>query len=292
MQSSNKSTDIDFNDCSSDRQQIKAKLVVAADGINSTIRQLIYRNSDLARWAKPEYSGCAAIGCLQIDNISNEIMQELEAKYFQSDRVVTLLNDNFKADDRHINSPRFILIRRAENALGYLLHTPLSLDLLQNKSPKEVINLAANILAKANFPAIFSQIVNLSSPEKLIDRPYYIHPANIPHARSVWSDKRLVLVGDAAHGMPPLAAQGANQGLEDAAIISTAIANIINSNALDNLEIIGDRFSQYERVRRPFMEKIQEATMENHSWSQAKWDNYSDLVYSRNVEDFIGDFFS
>ncbi len=38
------------------------------------------------------------------------------------------------------------------------------------------------------------------------------------------------------------------------------------------------------------MEKIQEATMENHNWSQEQWDSYSNPVYSRNVEDFMSNF--
>ena len=289
MQSPNKS--LEDNTSKGERegerqQQIKAKLVVAADGINSTIRQLIYNNSDLAKWAKPQYSGLAAIGCLEINDVKDEIIQELEARHFQGDRVVTLLN---KPDESNVqsDSPRLILIRRAENALGYLLHTTLSLDSVQNKSNQEIINLASDTLTQASFPPVFSQIINLSNPQKLIYRPYYIHRANIPGSHPIWYSKRTVLVGDAAHGMPPFAAQGANQGLEDAAIIGTAIANIIKHNDLDDLEIISDRFGKYEQLRRPFMEKIQEATMENHNWSQAKWNDYGNLVYSRNIEDFI-----
>jgi 2-polyprenyl-6-methoxyphenol hydroxylase-like FAD-dependent oxidoreductase len=92
--------------------------------------------------------------------------------------------------------------------------------------------------------------------------------------------------------MPPFAAQGANQGLEDAAIIGTAIADIINNNALDNLEIISDHFNKYEQLRRPFMKTIQTATMENHNWSQAKFNDYSNMVYSRNIKDLIDNFIS
>ncbi len=288
-----KLTDIKSSASKSSLKQFKAKLVVAADGINSTIRQILYGNSELNQWAKPQYSGFVAIGCLQIDNVSQKIIQELEDKYFQDDKVVTLYNDSRPSHSDNLERPRLILIRRSDNALGYLLHAPLSLDLLQNKSPEEIIHLAANILTTASFPDVFSQLINLSNPEKVIRRPYYIHPANIPiTAQPIWSKGRLVLVGDAAHGMPPFAAQGANQGLEDAAIIGIAIANIINNNALDNQEIIDHYFSKYEQLRRPFMEKIQEATMQNHNWSQEKWENYSDAVYSRNVEDLISNFIS
>jgi 2-polyprenyl-6-methoxyphenol hydroxylase-like FAD-dependent oxidoreductase len=97
-------------------------------------------------------------------------------------------------------------------------------------------------------------------------------------------------VGDAAHGMPPFAAQGVNQGLADAAIIATAIANIIQHNDLDNLEIIHQQFSKYEQLRRPSIEKVQEATMHNHNWSQEQWEEYSDAIYRHDVTSLCHEF--
>ena len=267
----------------SEHQQFQAKLVIAADGINSTVRQLIYGNSDLSQWAKPQYSGFSLIGCMQIDSVSDEIMQQLENEYLQGDMVVTLRNDSGDRQSHLIESPRLILIKRARNSLGYLFHARLSLNSIQNESPAAIINLAADILTKADFPAIFPQIVKLSNPAQLIHRPYYIHPANIPHPRPIWSHQRVVLVGDAAHGMPPFAAQGANQGLEDAAVIATAIANIVNDNALDDLAVIHSSFSKYEQLRCPLVEKVQKATMHNHSWSQKQWDNYTEEIYSNSL---------
>lgn len=267
------------------QKNFRAKLVVAADGINSTIRQILYNNSDLNQWAKPQYSDFSAIGCLQVENVPDEIIQELESKYFQGDRIITLYRESIKPDSQYLEQPRIILIRQQENTLGYLLHAPLSLDSLHNKSAKEIIELAANVSEKAAFPPIFARLLNLSTPENLFSRSYYIHPATIPiDSKPVWSSGRVVLVGDAAHGMPPFAAQGVNQGFEDAALISTSIAKIINNDAINDENTIANEFSTYEQIRRPFMMKIQEATMKNHLWSQQKWEEYNDMVFSRKLQ--------
>lgn len=281
-------TNTDVSPQPSQDHQLKAKLVVAADGINSTVRQLVYADSALSQWAKPQYSGFSAIGCLQIDGVSNEIMQQLEEKYFQGDMVITLLNDSPELKAQNLDSPRIILIRRGINSLGYLLHTALKYEQI-DKSPEAIINLAADILNRADFPTIFARVIKLSVSQTLIQRPYYIHPANIPKP-AIWSDNRLVLVGDAAHGMPPFAAQGANQGLADAAIIGTAIANIIHHHSLDNLEIINQQFSKYEQLRRPVVEQVQAATMHNHNWSQKQWEQYGDAIYGDDVQDLCHEF--
>ncbi|MBT9316074.1 FAD-dependent oxidoreductase [Leptothoe spongobia] len=268
-------------------QQFTAKLVVAADGINSTVRDVIYQDAGLSQWSKPQYSGYAAIGCLQIDHISDQVIQELDHQFLKSQSVVTLRNSPVNSARQPMDSPRLMLLRRDKNSLGYLLHLPVSLDLLNHSSPEAVVELAANRLKDNGFPNTLSQVVRLSNLNQLICRPYYIHPANIDHPQPIWSRGRVVLVGDAAHGMPPFAAQGANQGLEDAAVIGIAIANIITNHHLDNQAIISRQFRKYEQLRRPFMAKIQDATLHNHNWSQEEWTQYSDMVYSRNLADVI-----
>ncbi|PSB00752.1 FAD-dependent oxidoreductase [Merismopedia glauca] len=267
--------------------QFWAKLVVAADGINSTIRQVLYAGTDLEQWAKPQYSGFAAIGCLQIDNVPDAIVEELEVNYLQGDRVITLDNDAVNFDSQDSEQPRLILVRKPEKSMGYLLHTPLSLDYLPNKSSAEIIALGIEVLKKAGFPQVFADLLSLSTDEKLFHRPYYIHPANIQVENPpIWSRDRVVLVGDAAHGMPPFMAQGANQGFEDAAVISTLITKLVRENCLDDEKAIANAFKQYEQIRQPFMVKIQEATMKNHRWSQQEWDDYSQMVYSRDYSYF------
>lgn len=273
----------DGNSQALSKEMFAAKLVVGADGINSTIRQLLYSETDLKEWAKPQYSGFAAIGCLSIDSVPNLLIEELEANYLEGERVVTINSDISPKNSAELPEIRLIILRQSTNSVTYLLHAPLSLDLLLNKSPEEIINLAIDVVEKACFPPVFTKLIGLSTPEKLIYRPYYIQPANIPvNSQPIWSRGRVVLVGDAAHAMPPFTAQGANQGLEDAALIATLITNIVQENRCSDEEAVANAFQKYEEIRRPFMEKMQALTMKNNHRSPQEYDNYAEIVFGRS----------
>jgi 2-polyprenyl-6-methoxyphenol hydroxylase-like FAD-dependent oxidoreductase len=87
--------------------------------------------------------------------------------------------------------------------------------------------------------------------------------------------------------MPPFMAQGGNQGLEDALTIVKLIAKIAKNNDWDHLQVIAEAFANYERLRRPFMEYIQSATLTGfpHS-SPQQWQDYNQKVYGRDFADF------
>ena len=85
--------------------------------------------------------------------------------------------------------------------------------------------------------------------------------------------------------MPPFVAQGANQGFEDAAIVTTLIKKIIENNTLDNTKSLNEELKKYEDIRRPFMSQIQAATLNNMKWSKKEWDHYQTTVYGRNIEE-------
>jgi flavin-dependent dehydrogenase len=151
-----------------------------------------------------------------------------------------------------------------------------------------MIDLGISILENAGFPPIFANLLSLSAPEKMIHRPYYIHPATAPvSAQLAWSFGRVVLIGDAAHGMPPFMAQGVNQGFEDAACISTLIAQLVQKNRLTEERAIADVLGQYENLRLPFMKFVQEATMNNTDWSQQQRDDYDQMIYGRTCDEML-----
>lgn len=265
-----------------------AKLFVAADGINSTMRQVLYENKGLEEWAKPQYSGFAATGCFQFENLPKSILDTLETCYLQGARIVTVKNDSSQVDSPEQEQTRIVLVRVSETVIGYAITSSMDLDLLQKSSPTEILGLGLKNLKSADFLPIFSEFVELSAPENVFHRPYFIHPiASLKDVQSIWSHGRAVLVGDAAHGMPPFMAQGANQGLEDAAVIGTYIAQLIKNNGLDDQVAISNAFHQYEKIRRPLMEKVQSGTMNCNRWSQAQWDQFKEILHRREYPSSI-----
>ncbi|MBD2443388.1 FAD-dependent monooxygenase [Dolichospermum sp. FACHB-1091] len=264
----------------------RAKLIIGADGINSTVRQIIYQNTPNTPFAKPEYSGFAGIYCSGITNIPEAIQTEIESRFLENSALVTIKNDQTSRNSNCHNHLRMILFFR-NGQFRYIIHLPIPLESLAGKVETDLINLARQEIEKAGFPDCLQQLVNLSPSANMSQRAYYIHPVinkfNDTTIEPTWNQQRIVLIGDAAHGMPPFMAQGANQGLEDALTITRLIAKIGQNNDWDNLSIIAEAFANYEHLRRPFMEYIQSATLTElpHSSLQA-WQDHNQKVYSRN----------
>ena len=287
----------------SETKTIWARLVVAADGINSMVRRVLYQDCPYSAYARPEYSGFAAIGCTDMGEATNDLEPVLQDLFLQNLPLVTISNHQACTDSVCIEAPRIMLFRRPNGQVGYLMHAALPLDLLQRMSGEPLINLALQTLEKAGFPSVLRQLVQLSPPVNLLKRPYYIHRAvisdtvplpstAIAHSKGhtvgiqpAWSTGRVVLVGDAAHGMPPFTAQGANQGFEDAAAVATLVAHIGAENHWDDPQAVAAAFEKYVQLRRPFMVKVQQATMEQLTFrSEKEWRTFAQQVYCRNLD--------
>lgn len=70
----------------------------------------------------------------------------------------------------------------------------------------------------------------------------------------VWHQGRIALIGDAAHAMLPFQAQGAAMAIEDAVSIARLLVNT------DNIEAA---FAEYERLRQPRVNRVQDISASN-----------------------------
>ncbi len=278
---------------------IRARIVVAADGINSKIRKILYRDYPEQAFAQPEYSGFAAVGCFGIMEVTTELLTELQEKFLENSPIATIVTDQGE-DPSDGEAPRMMLVRRPGGSLGYLLHLALPLSEAKETSGSALIELAVQQLEQANFPESLKQVVQLSAPTHLVSRPYYIHRVTgadirfpstaLLHSEGnaaiqpPWRVGRVVLAGDAAHGMPPLMAQGVNQGLEDALVIATLISRISDQQDWHDSQAIDRAFEIYERLRRPMMALVQKATIERPDSSKAARQEYEQQVYHRNID--------
>ena len=74
---------------------------------------------------------------------------------------------------------------------------------------------------------------------------------------SHWTERRVALLGDACHPMPPYMAQGAAMALEDAAIL----ARCLQTMQADNF---AEAFQLYEAIRKPRATQIQQRSRTNN----------------------------
>ncbi|WP_414621486.1 FAD-dependent oxidoreductase [Calothrix sp. CCY 0018] len=298
------SQNIDINTETAAEKCFRAKLVVAADGINSTVRKLLYKDTSYETFSRPEYSGYAAIICSKIADVPDDIQTEIQEKFLQNLPIVTISQDVNLTNSASEQPPRMILLAGKPGEFIYLIHISVNLNQLDENSRIEV---TLKQLEKNNFPHAIKELVRLSNPENMQHRTYYIHRAiisdslpfpdtanlhtqeNSANIQPPWHFGRVVLVGDAAHGMPPFAAQGVNQGLEDALTIVELINKLAVSDKLNDDKAIQEAFEKYENIRRPLMEYVQKVTMTGLSYSsnQEQLDEYNQQIFARDFEQVV-----
>ncbi|MEO1187391.1 MAG: FAD-dependent monooxygenase, partial [Cyanobacteria bacterium J06636_27] len=176
-------------------------------------------------------------------------------------RIVTITEDNDLRESDCEQPARMMLLNMKPGQFTYIVHIPVDLNKLREDSRIEV---TFKELERSNYPNAIKELVRLSKPEHMHHRTYYIHRAtvsdslpfpesaslhtkdNFPSLQLPWYKDKVVLVGDAAHGMPPFAAQGVNQGLEDALIIAKLISEIAARDKLNDENAIQEAFEKYE----------------------------------------------
>lgn len=195
----------------SDGRIVHATLVVAAEGKDSALRT--QRGIAVTRWSYPQ----SAIVCTVAHEESHG---GIAHERFLPAGPFAILPMTDDVEGRHRSS---LVWTEREN----LASTYLSLN-------------------KADFDAEIARRVGgfLGRVESV--GPRWSYPLSLLHAER-YSDERLVLIGDAAHTIHPIAGQGLNLGLRDVA----ALAEVLVDAQRLGLDIgFGEVLANYERWRR------------------------------------------
>ncbi|HBQ97547.1 MULTISPECIES: NAD(P)/FAD-dependent oxidoreductase [unclassified Roseofilum] len=272
-------------------QSIRAKFVVAADGINSTVRRLIYPDNP------PLYSGYGLIGCTGTEQIPDALAQTIYEKFIGQLPLVSIFNQH-STQGINNNKSRLILAKRPNHQFAYIMHHCFSVEELTQQSKPQIIDRTIHILTQEEFPDELLELVRLSPADSMVARPYYIYPVtadlSFPETadpqlqkgripKLPWHREKIVLAGDSAHGMPPFAGQGANQGLEDAWCLSRGISQLFEQGYEEDLEKINEVFDEYEKTRYPIMAQVQQATLRGLYQTDQEWQDYNQRIHGRSL---------
>ena len=80
-----------------------------------------------------------------------------------------------------------------------------------------------------------------------------------------WHAGRVVLIGDAAHSMPPHLGQGAAQAMEDAYVLAETLETLYKDTAGDDHLRVAQALQAYEDVRLPRSQKVLEGSL--NAWN-------------------------
>ena len=204
--------------------RIRADVLIGADGIHSTVREVLF--GPLA----PHFTGCVAYRGL----VPAEKLKELELE------VSSTL---FMGPGGHFIH-YFVQSERLVNFVAIV-----DRDTWTRESWTDRGEPADALAAFAGWhPQVRSVLgaVDETFVWALFDRP--------PLER--WTRGRVTLLGDACHAMLPFMAQGAAQAIEDGAALSACLARRGDIGVPEALEL-------YERVRRPRATKLQQLSAAN-----------------------------
>ena len=201
----------------------RADLVVGADGVRSTVRRFVTGADDAV------YSGTSAFrGIVPVENLPS--LPDPQAIQFWMGPDAHMLHYAIGGNGEHVNF--FAVVETPK----IWLHPGSVADVHED-------------LPVASFrgwhPAITEMIRAAASP--ISWALFTVRPL------LRWHRDRVVILGDAAHGMLPHHGQGANTSIEDA----FALAALLADTKSDDLETT---FSRYQTLRRARTRKVQRSS--------------------------------
>lgn len=190
---------------------LQAPLVIAADGRRSTLRE--QAGIRIAQW---QYPHSAVVTMLTHERPHGHVASEL---FYPSGPFAQLPMPDLP-DGRHRSALVWSIHRR--DAAATLALSPRA---LAHEAQKRMGGFLGNIELIA---------------------PAAAWPLGLHHAERYWAE-RLILVGDAAHGIHPIAGQGLNMGLRDVAGLAHVLGEAVRTGLDPGQPEVARRYEQMRR---------------------------------------------
>jgi len=218
-----------------------ADLLFGCDGIHSCVRRMFVDPMQTA-----EYSGLSGLmSIVPAETVSSKVMEQisgLEATFTEEGMMAMTPCTASKDELFWFFSKEVPLPDSGDSRDGWEVHGKEEVEGFKTM----LLGVLGN--AQGEWANALKQVVSNTSVVKFY--PTY----RLPLGRA-WFKGRCVLVGDAAHAMPPHAGQGVSMALEDVFLLSRLLE--------DRTRSLSEVFERYDAIRRPRVNGIFKLAVDN-----------------------------
>lgn len=221
-----------------------AGLLVGADGIHSTVRKWV------SPATSPGYSGTLAVTCA----VPRSALQ------FPPNKDYSVLPGGIHgAQGTFVLAPQDVDGSEvlAGTQIKYPEQTREEWDRLFAAKDELLELLAAN---KSAWPSLVQSALDAVPKETLSIWPYYTVP-KLPAWTSTGHHSRVLILGDAAHAIPPTAGQGASQAFEDAMSLALLLSHHGSTSQPEKGFGPGELLEFWQKYRQERIERVVKLTL-------------------------------
>lgn len=216
-----------------DRETVEAEFVVGTDGIHSRIRPFIAPEST------PQFSGLKGVmGTAIAENLQSlkdDHDLQLPAVLFGASGSLAITPASFNAEEVGY----FATIEAQDRGReGWA-------KLESDKGELQKMLTDRFLSAKSSWPGLVKELCEKTPASTLTSWPFF----SVPHLDS-WSSpkKRIVIIGDSAHAIPPTGSQGAAMAFEDAETLAYVLSRVFASDF--KVETLPEIFAKWDSPQR------------------------------------------